>query len=578
MFTTTTTALKAALVALTTGTKGREAIIRSKGTIPHTPCALLSASPAGAPMVSGCDLDMTVQTELPGTASRNFRVAVDARALKAAVGKFKCDALALEDIGGHVTLRSSDGTGATVKLCTVDAADFPEVRYATETAAKFTLPAAQLFADLERTAVAMSTEETRYYLFGTFFHVHRETEGGPLSLRLASTDGHRLVRIVRDCPEGAEAMPDIIVPAKVCAFLTRALKRSPGTVSLRVSASKLEVMGGGWRVVAKLIDGTFPDYARVIPSYNEHSVAGDAKALVADIDMLTAHQGNKHRNFTLSAGDSWATGWAACAENGNAGAVLSSISGTSTGQTTFASFNAKYLSGVVGLVSGKVRLLLNDASCPVRVEAIDQPEFTAVIMPLRYADRAQEPADIARLNMSAVERFEDEAPRLISAKLASMQEKLGKLATAAIDSITVGDRRTARVAILARLEEMREERGRATLEAEGQPQGEHAGSFRAWSRAQKGLATRYAANRRDRLAKVSERVTPADTGSNEALERRIRRLTLVLAGRKAQLATVGQALAQSQARTAALRKGAAMAGASALAAAGRETIALGDAA
>lgn len=583
MFTTTTKAMKATLTALTTGTKGEEAIIRAKSTISLIPCVLLTASAAGAPTLSACDLDMNVQTELPGTASRGFRMAIDARALKKAVSKFDCERITLEDVGGYVTIRSADGTGATVKLRGNERpADYPALDYASDTKASFTLPAAQLWGDLDRVQEAVSGEETRYYLRGVFSHVWRESENGPASLRFVSTDGHRLVAITRELPEGAAAMPDIIMPAKLTAFLTRAMKKADGELSLRVSASKVAIEGNGGRIVSKLIDGTFPDYQRVIPHYNEHKVGGVAKSLVADIAMLTAHQANSHKNFTLSAGDDWATGWGRCADNGQAGAVLESLGGTSSGETVHASFNANYLTGVIGLIDGHVRLELADENAPMKVVSDTAPEFLAVIMPMRYSDHPHTPEDIARLNLSPVERFEEEAPALIGAQGFGYPEQLGKLASAAINSITVnGDRRTARTAILARMEEMAGERGRATIEAEGQPQGEFAGSFAAWSKAMKGLATRFAANKRrddarfaaqlaDSTAGVTERVTARE----EVLERRIRRLTAVLAGRKAQLSTVGQALAQSRARSAALRKGAAMAGASALAAAGREAIAL----
>ena len=563
MFTTTTAALKAALTALTTGTKGREALIGGKGSLAILRCVLLTAAPTGAPQLTGCDLDMMATTTLPGTASRGLRLAVDARDLKAAVADLPCAEVKLEDVGGAITVRSADGTGATLRLACQDVSDFPTIPHGSDWPASFDLPAAQLWHDLGRAMVSCSTEEYRYYLNGVLFHVTSDAK-----LRMVTTDGHRLTVIERDQPEGAAKLPDIILPSKAAAFLTRVLKKADGAARMMATASKAKVKAGGWILTSKLIDGTFPDYTRVIPQYNQHHVTADPKALAADIKALTSHQGT-NKAFTLSAGDGWATGWANSAENGAAGAVLSSAGGTSTSETTFAAFNGDYLRDTLGQFKGEVTIDLEDYAAPTRFTSPTSPELTAVLMPIRVENYAIEPSDIARLNMSPMERLEEVGPSICTATLVSYRDRFSKLVTAAIDSIADGDRHAARVIVMAKVEAMREQPGRYTAQLERQPVGDYAGDYAGWHAWTADLARYWRFHAGEaRAARVTENVTP--TGREELLERRVRRLEAVLAGRKAQLATVGQALAQSQARNSAMRRRLASAGTSPLAGAIRQ--------
>jgi DNA polymerase-3 subunit beta len=587
MMNTTTAALRAAVTALTLGTAGRAAIVHPRSTIPLLQCVLLCASDAGAPVIEGCSLDLSASTTLPGTASRGFRVAVDGRALKAAVAKLKAKEVELTDLGGSITLRSADGTGPTVKLATnSEAHDYPRVSPTAPAGVALSFPVEQFATDLGRLMTAMSKEETRYYLNGVF--MHRTGDG---QLAMATTDGHRLVRVSRPAPAGTETVADTIIPAEAVALLSRVTKKGEGDVALTFHGVRLAIEANGWRIVTKTVDGTFPDYTRVIPCHNEHRVTVDTAALAQDVEALTAHQTGRHRNFTLSAGDGWATGWAVDVDAGSAGAVLESAEGTTTGAETFASFNAAYFTASLGLVKGKATIAMQDYGAPVRFEYVDAPELTAVLMPMRNADRAYTRDDVARLNMTAVERFEDRAPGLVGVELASMRADLRRLTVAAIEekardavrdgADAVEARRGARLAILARLEAMAGEPGRATAQLEHQPRGEFAGNFAGWAAWCDDMTRFWRFHASEARAAVMEAAAPVMDGNAaimEAMQRRERRLRMVLEGRKAQLAAVGQALARSQDRNAVLQRRVASAGSSSLAAAIADTLALQNAA
>ena len=148
----------------------------------------------------------------------------------------------------------------------------------------FTLPAETLVTLFDKTRFAISTEETRYYLNGIFFHA----PAGAGTLRAVATDGHRLARVEIPLPEGAADMPDIILPRKCVSEIRKLLDERDGEVEIALSASKIRFRIGLAVLTSKLIDGTFPDYSRVIPTANDKLLKIDPATLAEGVDRVTA--------------------------------------------------------------------------------------------------------------------------------------------------------------------------------------------------------------------------------------------------------------------------------------------------
>lgn len=139
---------------------------------------------------------------------------------------------------------------------------------------KFALPASELRRMIDKTRFAISTEETRYYLNGIYLH-GADAESGPM-LRAVATDGHRLARIDSEQPDGAAGMPGIIVPRKAVGELRKLVDEIDGAVEIELSDTKIRFAFDTVVLTSKLIDGTFPDYERVIPSNNDKTLEADA--------------------------------------------------------------------------------------------------------------------------------------------------------------------------------------------------------------------------------------------------------------------------------------------------------------
>ena len=157
-------------------------------------------------------------------------------------------------------------------LSTLPRDDFPVIAEG-ELPTRFELPAQTLRQIIDKTRFAISSEETRYYLMGIFLHVADD------KLKAAATDGHRLARVTVDKPEGADGMPDVIIPKKCVGELRKLLDEVEGTVEVSLSPTKVRFGLGNAVLTSKLIDGTFPDYNRVIPTGNDKLLKLDPEEL-----------------------------------------------------------------------------------------------------------------------------------------------------------------------------------------------------------------------------------------------------------------------------------------------------------
>jgi DNA polymerase-3 subunit beta len=131
----------------------------------------------------------------------------------------------------------------------------------------FSMSVNELKGVIDRTKFAVSTEETRYYLNGVYMHA--KNNGATSVLRIVATDGHRLACVESPLPEGAANMQGVILPRKTVGEIRKLLDDSDAeTVKIGLSDSKVRFTLEDVTLASKLIDGTYPDYERVIPTNN----------------------------------------------------------------------------------------------------------------------------------------------------------------------------------------------------------------------------------------------------------------------------------------------------------------------
>jgi DNA polymerase-3 subunit beta len=355
-----------------------QSVVERRNTIPILSNVLISADGAALQLMA-TDLDLQVVETAPATVHAAGATTVSAHTLFDIVRK-------LPD-GAQVTLETQDlkmtvaAGRARFQLQTLPREDFPVIGEA-DLPVRFELPAETLRELIDKTRFAISTEETRYYLNGIFLHATKgEASGDVPHLRAVATDGHRLARVELPLPEGADAMPDVIVPRKCVAEVRKLLDERDGTVAVGLSQNRIRFEIGAAILTSKLIDGTFPDYSRVIPTANDRLLRIDPASLAECVDRVTAIASEKTRAVKLSLDKDRVTLSVVSPENGMASEDVPAdydAPGFDVG------FNSRYLLDILGQVEGdSVEVHLADAAAPTLIRESQASQALYVLMPMR---------------------------------------------------------------------------------------------------------------------------------------------------------------------------------------------------
>lgn len=357
-----------------------QSVVERRNTIPILSNVLIDADAGGSVRVMATDLDLqVVETMTASSVDQPGAITVSAHLLFDIARKLP--------EGSQVSLTTNDNRlevkagRSNFRLPTLPRDDFPVIVEG-DLPTSFELPARMLAELIDRTRFAISTEETRYYLNGIFLHVTDEDE--PL-LKAAATDGHRLARFTLPRPEGAAGMPDVIVPRKAVGELRKLLEEAlDGNVLVDLSASKIRfTLGGEGGVVltSKLIDGTFPDYSRVIPTANDKLLKVDPKLFRSGVDRVATIATEKTRAVKIGLDGDRVTLSVTSPDNGTATEELAAeyrAEGMEIG------FNANYLKDILDQVDADtVELHLADAGAPTLIRENEASRALYVLMPMR---------------------------------------------------------------------------------------------------------------------------------------------------------------------------------------------------
>jgi DNA polymerase-3 subunit beta len=384
-------------------------VVAAKNTIPICSMVLVQAGD-GVLTLAATNLDIWATRDLatddrePNSEDwrgsiRAFAVCVPAKPLLGILGEVDADAMvtieAMEEasatVGGPVKVTAGRSRWTLKGL---PSAEFPMAAPA-DWPTEFNMKATALADAFAAIDHAISSEETRYYLNGIY--LHPVSEGGALDLRLAATDGHRLARLAIDAPEGSLGAPNVIVPRQVVAVLAKELGRVPedGDVGVSMgSEGKLLLFtlpmpdandfGATLVIQAKAIDGTFPDYTRVIPDAPPNRLTVNREALLGALRRVAVLADGKSRAVKIEADEDRLTLSATSIELGEACEDVPCVYG---GPAITWGFDGRYFRDALGAVaSDDVRLMLSTADGPVRIEGVngeDEARLVQVLMPIR---------------------------------------------------------------------------------------------------------------------------------------------------------------------------------------------------
>jgi DNA polymerase-3 subunit beta len=352
-------------------------IVERRNTIPILSNVLIEVRERQLTL-KATDLDLEATETAPADVAQEGATTVAAHVLYDIVRKLPEGAqVSLEMTGetGQLLLRSGR---SRFHLQSLPASDFPDLTTGDLTH-RFALGASDLKKLIDNTQFAISTEETRYYLNGIF--IHTLDVSGATMLRAVATDGHRLARVELPAPAGAAGMPGVIVPRKAVSEIQKLIEDIDAEVSIELSTAKARFKFGDTVLTTKLIDGTFPDYARVIPANNDKRLVVEKAPFQAAVDRVSTISSERGRAIKLAIGDNKMT---LSVNNPDSGSASEEIEVDYDSTPIEIGFNARYLLDIAQQLASDTALVkLADPGSPTIIQDRDGAAALYVLMPLR---------------------------------------------------------------------------------------------------------------------------------------------------------------------------------------------------
>lgn len=352
-----------------------QGVVERRNTIPVLSNILIAAEGESVNFTA-TDLDISIVETIPAVVDQQGSITAPAHLLYDIVRK-------LPD-GTQISIEKTEETRIDVRsgrsqftLQALSADDFPNLS-AGEMSHNFTLATKDLRRMIEKTRFAISTEETRYYLNGIYFHTVEDTDA---KLCAVATDGHRLAKVEITMPEGASAMPGIIIPRKTVGELHKLLDTNDENVAVSLSDSKIEFRIAQTIVTSKLIDGNYPDYNRVIPDNNQNLMSTETKILTKAVDRVSTVANDRGRAIKLALTKGVLSLEVNNPDSGHAEEELMVDYDAINLET---GFNAKYMLDVLNQLDGdNVEFLFAESIDPVLVKDTGDEGTIYVLMPMR---------------------------------------------------------------------------------------------------------------------------------------------------------------------------------------------------
>ena len=354
-----------------------QSVVERRNTIPILANVLIEAEGSDVHF-RATDLDIEVVDKAGAHVERSGATTVSAVTLHEIVRKLPDGALVTltdDSAAGRLTVEAGR---SNFNLATLPKEDFP-VMATSEYSANFGIDASVLRRLFDKSKFAISTEETRYYLNGVYMHVS-DADGAQV-LRCVATDGHRLARIDAPLPEGASDMPGVIVPRKTVGELRKLLDDDDAKIAVSVSETKVRFATEDITLTSKVIDGTFPDYTRVIPQGNTRKLEVDAADFAKAVDRVATVSSERSRAVKLTLEEDKLT---LSVNAPDSGAAEEELAVAYQDENLEIGFNAKYLLEIASQVDRENAVFMfNSAGDPTLMREGNDMSAVYVVMPMR---------------------------------------------------------------------------------------------------------------------------------------------------------------------------------------------------
>ncbi|HIG09699.1 MAG TPA: DNA polymerase III subunit beta [Alphaproteobacteria bacterium] len=354
-------------------------VVERRNTIPILSNVLIEAKEDGVYLTS-TDMDITViekvdlgESEVTqlGTTTTSAQILYD-------IVRKLPDNIKVEFLSEKNDRLGIKASSSSFALNCLPSEDFPSIAQE-DFKHSFNIDALDLVRLIDKSSFAMSLEETRYYLNGIYLHAIKEDNVE--KMRTVATDGHRLSRVDINLPQGAEGIPGVIIPRKTILEIRKILEDHTGNVSLSISETKIKLSFNNVVLTSKLLDGTFPDYSRVIPEHNDKLVTISNQAISEAVDRVSTVSTDKTRAIKININKGSVV---ISATNPDKGSASEHLDVDYNGDEVEIGFNSKYVLDVARQIKGnEILIKLSDSVSPTLVYDKDDKEVLFVLMPMR---------------------------------------------------------------------------------------------------------------------------------------------------------------------------------------------------
>ncbi len=353
-----------------------QGIVDKKNSLPILSNILIEAKTSQL-ILSSTDMDISVIESLNCNILEEGSTTINAQIIYDIVRKLDDDS-EIEIISNDGKLLTLRANGSRFSLACLSKEDFPIIEQS-NTGASIRINSRALHKLIEKTKFAISNEETRYFLNGLYFNVDQEDRKNILTL--VGTDGHRLAKFSHELNHDTKNISGVIIPKKTIHELSKLLSEVDIDLEISISANKIIFYIDNVILISKLIDGSFPDYRRVIPSDNNNIIEIDRAKLLSAVDRVSTIANEKSPVIKFKLLNNILN---LNTINNESSTATEDLELNYQGVDIEIGFNSRYIMDIVNnLEDKKISIFLKDNTSPIIAQEKSNSNLVYVLMPMR---------------------------------------------------------------------------------------------------------------------------------------------------------------------------------------------------
>ena len=353
-----------------------QGIVDKKNSLPILANILIEAKDNSL-ILSSTDMDISIIEKINCSVTENGATTINSQILYDIVRKIDEDneIEIISNNGKLLTLRSN---GSRFSLACLPKEDYPIIEQ-DNSGVDIILNSKILFKLIDKTKFAISNEETRYFLNGLYFNI--TNEANKKIVTLVATDGHRLAKFSHEIEGEIDQVSGVIIPKKTIYELSKLLSEIDGDVKISISSNKIVFKIEDIIFISKLIDGSFPDYKRVIPTDNTNILKINRDKLLSAVDRVSTIANEKSPVIKFKLLENILN---LNTINNESSSASEDLTISYQGEEIEIGFNSKYIMDIVNnLDDTEISINLKNNTSPVIAQEKSNNNLVYVLMPMR---------------------------------------------------------------------------------------------------------------------------------------------------------------------------------------------------